>query len=574
MIGSARSFNLADLYEMVADTCPDRTALVVDPPRGVSGGTRRLTYAELDHRANRVAHALEAADVRPADHVAVHAHNRAEWLECMLGCFKARAAVVNINYRYVGDELVHVLADSDAVALIGERGLVHPIQKMRDRLPRLRHVLALADDSTGESCEFSSYEDVLAEVSAERDFGPRSAHDPYLLYTGGTTGLPKGVLWRHEDIFFAGMGGGAGTTGEPIAQPEQIVDGVAATPLRYQVHAPLMHGGAQWASWQALTTGNTVVLWTGQRFDAHGALALADREHSQMLMVVGNSMAGPLAEALAERPGTYDLTSVIALGSGGAPLSQRVRALLHTHLPHLHIRDHLGVSETGAVGQAITATDSTAATRFNAGPEFAVLDEDLRPVTAESGAVGILARRGHIPLGYYNDPDRTRQTFVTDAAGVRWALQGDYATVDSDGAVTFLGRGSQVINTGGEKVYTEEVEAVLRAHPAVEDAIVLGLDDERLGSSIAAVVATRTGTSAPALSDHCRSRMAGYKIPRTIALTGSLPRTAVGKPDYPAAAELARQAHFTAGRRDPPRNSEAGRGDDPPGSSAEPKDAR
>lgn len=536
MTGPDRSFNLADLYELVADTCPDRTALITQDR---DGQTHRLTYSELDRRGNRVAHALQAGGVSPGEHVAVLAHNRAEWLECMLGCIKSRAAAVNVNYRYLTEELTHVIAGSDAVALVAEQALLETALAARDRLPRLRQVLVLSDDTPGRPTRGTPYEQALAAASAERDVQPRSADDPYLLYTGGTTGLPKGVLWRQEDIFFAAMGGAAGATGEPITRPEEITGRVAAEPLRYQVHAPLMHGGAQWATWQALTTGNTVVLWTRHRFDAAAALRLAERERSQILMIVGNAMAGPLAEEIAAHPDSYDLSSVLALGSGGAALSQRVRERFGSHLPGAQIRDHLGVSETGALGQAVTGTARGTATRFRPGPEFAVLDENLLPIPAGSGQTGMLARRGHIPLAYYNDAERTATTFVTDGGGVRWALQGDYATVEDDGAITFLGRGSQVVDTGGEKVYTEEVEAALRAHPAVDDATVVGVPDDRLGSRVTAAVVICSPTTSSALSEHCRARLAAYKIPRTIVFVDALPRTEAGKPDYPAVVELA-----------------------------------
>ena len=537
MNGDERSFHLADLYEAVADACPDRTALVSDPAKA-DADPNRLTFAELDGRANRVAHALRAAGVRTGDHVAVLAHNRAEWLETALGCFKIRAAVINVNYRYVADELVHVLADSDAVALVGERELLAPLLRERDRLPQLRDVFVLEDGSTDEVAGAVGYEQALAAVSDSRHFEARSSDDHYLLYTGGTTGPPKGVVWRQEDIFFAAMGGGADAEGEPISRPDEIASRVPDEPVRCQVHAPLMHGGGQWVALRALTTGNTVVVRSGRRFDARAVLELAARERSHLLMIVGNGMAGPLTEALAAEPSAHDLSSLVALGSGGAPLSEGARTNLQRHLPELDIRDHLGVSETGAVGPASAEPDADGKTRFLPGGEFAVLDENFRPVPADSHQVGVLARRGHIPLAYYNDPERTAKTFVTDADGVRWALQGDHATWDADGTITFLGRSSQVINTGGEKVHAEEVETALRSHPEVDDAAVAGIADERYGERVAAVVTGSARTSSVELIDHCRPRLASYKIPRTIVFADELPRTAVGKPDHIAAATL------------------------------------
>ncbi|MFI6518678.1 AMP-binding protein [Spirillospora sp. NPDC050679] len=497
-----RTFNLADLFETVADACPDRPALVA-----AGGPAARLTYAELDARANRAAHHLAANGVGPGDHVGVLAHNRAEWLETMIACFKLRAAPVNVNYRYVADELAHLLGDAGCVALVAEQDLLANVR--RDALPELRHVLTIDGD----------YEEALAASSPARDFAPRSSDDPYLLYTGGTTGLPKGVLWRCEDIFVAAMGGG-NFGGAPITDPEELAACAGRDPMRAQVHAPLMHGGGQWITWITLTTGGTVVLWTGRRFDAAAALRLAERERTQILMLVGNGMARPVADELAT--GAYPDLEVFAFGSGGAPLSPDVKESLLKAVPNAYVSDNLGGSETGAMGAA------EADGRFRLGAEFAVLGPDLARVSP--GQEGIVARTGHIPSAYWNDPDKSAATFVTAPDGTRWALQGDHARLEEDGTVTLLGRGSLVINTGGEKVFAEEVETVLRKHPSVGDAIVVGVPDERLGSRVAAVVTPRADERE--LVAHCRGHLAGYKIPRTFRFAPELRRTPVGKPDY------------------------------------------
>ncbi|MBW8483988.1 AMP-binding protein [Actinomadura parmotrematis] len=502
------SFNLADLFEVVADAVPDRLALVAD-----GGPAARLTYAGLDARANRVAHHLAAAGIGPGDHVAILARNRAEWVESMIGCYKLRAAPVNVNHRYVAGELTHLLADSASVALIAEKDLLPGVE--HDRLPALRHVLAIDGD----------YEDALAAASPGRGFAPRSSDDPYLLYTGGTTGLPKGVLWRCEDIFVAAMGGG-NFGGPPVADPAELAACRDRDGLRTQVHAPLMHGGGQWITWITLTTGGTVVLWTGARFDAAAALDLAVRERSQILMLVGNGMAAPIADVLdAAGPGGIPGLAVFAFGSGGAPLSDAVKARLLAAVPNAYVSDNLGGSETGAMGA------SEGGGRFRLGPEFAVLGPDLRPVAP--GEEGVVARTGHIPSAYWNDPDKTAATFVTGPDGRRWALQGDHARAEPDGSTTLLGRGSLVINTGGEKVFAEEVETALRAHPGVADAVVVGTPDERLGHRVTAVVALQPGGPSPdALTAHARTRLAGYKVPRAYVVVPEIRRTPVGKPDY------------------------------------------
>lgn len=503
------AFNLADLFETVADACPDRPALVA--------GDVRLTYRQLDERATRVANHLLDAGVRPGQHVGVLGYNRAEWLETMIGCFKARVAPVNVNYRYIKDELSHLLGDSECVALVAEADLLENVN--RADLPLLRHVVAIG----GPTPQAEEYEDALASASPSRAkvlerTGERSGDDPYLLYTGGTTGLPKGVLWRSEDIFFSAMGGG-NHGGTPIADPSELSVAAEREGLRAQVHAPLMHGGGQWITWITLTTGGTVILYTGRRFDAAESLELASRERTQILMLVGNGMGHPVAEEMSAR--RYDL-EVFAFGSGGAPLSDDVRAKLLAVVPNAYVSDNLGGSETGAMGPSLGGG------RFQLHPQLAVLSDDLLPVAP--GETGTLARTGNIPVGYWKDEKKTAATFRTGPDGRRWALQGDYARLNEDGTVTLLGRGSLVINTGGEKVFTEEVEAALRTCPGVMDAIVVALPDERLGSKVAAVVA---GTAAEEdLTAHCRTILAGYKIPRVLAVVRELQLTAVGKPDY------------------------------------------
>lgn len=503
------AFNLADLFEIVADACPDRLALVA--------GDTRLTYRQLDERATRVAHHLLDAGVRPGQHVGILSYNRAEWLETMIGCFKARVAPVNVNYRYVKDELTHLLGDSECVALVAEADLLQNVN--RGDLPLLRHVVVL----DGPAPDAQDYEKALAEASPSRAdmlslTGERSGDDPYILYTGGTTGLPKGVLWRSEDIFFSAMGGG-NIGGPPISDPSALAAAADRDGMRTQVHAPLMHGGGQWVTWINLTTGGTVILYTERRFDAAKALEIAARERTQILMLVGNGMGHPVAEELAARE--YDL-EIFAFGSGGAPLSDDVRAKLTEAIPHAFISDNLGGSETGQIGPSLGAG------RFQLNAQMAVLSDDLLPVAP--GETGTVARTGNIPLGYWKDEKKTAETFKTGPDGRRWALQGDYARLDEDGVVTLLGRGSLVVNTGGEKVFTEEVEAALRTCPGITDAIVVGLPDPRLGSKVAAVVA---GTATEeGVKEHCRSLLAGYKIPRALAVVDELQLTAVGKPDY------------------------------------------
>jgi 3-oxocholest-4-en-26-oate---CoA ligase len=526
-------FNLADLYEIVADAVPDRLALVA--------GNRRLTYAQLDERANRFAHHLLEDGVEPGDKVAIYSWDRAEWVEAMLGTYKARAVPINVNYRYVADEARYILHNSDAVVVVHERAFSPLLATIRADLPKLRHAVVL-EDGTDAASDATPYEDALAAASPARDFGPRSSDDLYLLYTGGTTGVPKGVMWRSEDIFFAALGGG-GFGQPPITKPEELADRIPAEEARAipMVNAPMMHGGGQWMAFITFFGGGTVVLNCDRHFDSDRIWRTVEREHCNSVMVVGDAMGRPLAEALAAPGARYDTSSVIIVGSGGAILSPPVKEQLRAQLPKAMVIDSFGASETGASGTVFDTDGPAAGPRFTMGEFMTVLDEELRPVGPGSGVVGRLARRGHIPLGYYKDDEKTAATFVTAADGARWVVPGDLAVVETDGTITLLGRGSVCINSGGEKVYPEEVEAALKSHPDVFDAVVVGVPDDRYVERVAAIVQPRPGAapSLEGLQSHARDKLAGYKLPRQLLLAETIPRTPVGKPDYRAAKKLA-----------------------------------
>ncbi len=518
-------FNLADLFEIVADAVPDRVALVA--------GDRKLTFRELDERANRFANYLDDVGVRPGQHVGIYSVNRAEWVEAFFGCFKARAVPININYRYVADELRYVFDNADLVALVYEAQYGPLVASVVPGLPLLAHLVVL-DDASGtvtDDLAAVAYEDALASASPARAVGPRSPDDLYILYTGGTTGMPKGVMWRAEDIFFAALGGG-NYGGPGISEPEQIAANVAATPGSTLALAPLMHGNAQWTSTIGLFGGNTVVLSTDRRFDADAVWDLVEREGVLVISLVGDAMARPLVDALARRAA---VPTVFAIVSGGAILSPSIKAEINEKLPNVIVMDSFGASETGANG-SVDVTDK--GPRFRMNEWTTVITDAGKP--APAGEVGLLARRGHVPVGYYKDEEKTAATFV-EFDGVRWAIPGDRAVIEDDGTITVLGRGSQCINTGGEKVFPEEVEAVLKSHPSVFDAIVVGVPDDRFGEAVAAVVAPRAGKT-PTLDDlntHARSALAGYKLPKHLVLVDEVARTPAGKPNYRWAKELA-----------------------------------
>lgn len=519
--------NLADLFEAAVDAFPDREYLVADG--------RRRSYAEMEARANRLAHHLAAQGIGPGDHVGIYAYNSVEWVETAWAVFKLRAVWININYRYVEDELRYLFTNADLDALVFQRGFGGHVAALLPDLPGLRH-LVVVEDGTDAAVPAGAapYEEALEGGSPERDFGPRSPDDRYILYTGGTTGLPKGVVWRHEDVFYALGGGTDPMANTRVQHPEEMAAKGRDGALTHLPIAPLMHGATQWAVMGQSFVGAKIVLVP--RFDPHEVWGLVERERVNSLMVTGDAMAKPLVEAL-DLPGTsYDLSSLVAVVSSAALFSAPVKDRFFERLPDILITDAVGSSEGGNNGLTVISKENTA---MRSGPtvhvlgETVVLDEQLQPVKPGSGVIGKIARSGDIPIGYYNDPVKTAEVFV-DVGGTRYVMPGDFATVEEDGSVTLLGRGSVVINSGGEKIFPEEVESAVRSHPDVMDAIVVGAPDERWGQTVAAIVQPRPGRSPglEAIQDHCRASIAGYKLPRRLHTVEEIVRSPSGKPDY------------------------------------------
>ncbi|MDT0327517.1 acyl-CoA synthetase [Nocardiopsis lambiniae] len=543
------ALSLSLLFDAVAEAVPERIALVA--------GARVVSYAGLRERADRLARHLVAAGIGRGEHVAILSFNRAEWVETFLGVLRAGAVPVNVNYRYVAGELRHVLADSHTVALVAEESLAATVAVVRSDLPRLRHTVLLSDgadpdDRAAVRAAFPDavdYEIALADAPVGTALPPTSGTDHYLLYTGGTTGYPKGVLWRQADIFRAAIE--RRSPGAPRARsPKDVAERARSCfPQRMLVLGPLMHAAGQWNALSMLLCGKRVVLSTDRSFQAERVVSLAHREGVHTLQVVGDAMARPLARHLLTEPDLCPELS--AVRSGGTPLTPPVRGLWRAWREDIALADSYGGSETGVCGSATTGdgeglaeplTGSPDGRSFTMGGSIAVLDERLRPLPPGSTVIGRIARTGRIPLGYYNDPIATARTFPTDDLGRRWALSGDFGTRARDGAIVLLGRGSVVINTAGEKVYPEEVEAALKAHPSVEDAIVVPAPDERLGQRVTALVSLAEGAEPDetGLLVFCRVRLAGFKVPRTVHFVDRVRRTAVGKQDYRWASSVVR----------------------------------
>ncbi len=531
-------FNLADLFENAVDHFPEREYLVAE-------GKRR-TYAQMEERANRLAHHLQAQGVGPGDHVGIYAYNSVEWVETLWAVFKVRAVWVNINYRYVEDELAYLFDNADLKALVYQREFAPRVRGVLARLPLLTHSLVVEDGSGADLAGLDSvdYEAAVASGAPERDFGPRSASDRYILYTGGTTGMPKGVVWRHEDVFFA-LGGGIDiVSGHKVTRPEEMVErALAGNPVTSMPIAPLMHGATQWGVMGGSFIGNKIVLVA--KFEAVRVWQLVAAEKINMIMITGDAMARPLLEALDDpEVAALDLSSWYSMSSTAALFSPSVKDHFHERFPNVFLSEAIGASETGSSGYTMVEKGNTA---MKGGPtvkpilDNVVLDENLEVVAAGSGVIGKVARKGNIPLEYYKDPVKTAETFVTAKDGTRYAIPGDFATVEGDGTVTLLGRGSVSINSGGEKIYPEEVEGAVKGHPAVYDCVVVGVTDETWGQRVAVVVQPRDGElpTLESIQEHCRTKIAGYKLPRQLHFVDAIVRSPSGKPDYRWAKEVA-----------------------------------
>jgi len=516
------ALNFADLFEHAADVFGERIAVV--------SGERQVTYRELDERTNRLAHHLAGMGVGAGDHIGLYAHNSIEAAETLIASCKLRAVAININYRYTENELQYMFADADLVALVCDRQFALRAAAASRAIPGLRGIVVIDDGGEADLGGGTAYGAALAGASQARDFPPRSSDDVYIIYTGGTTGYPKGVMWRHEDIWRTLAGGIDFLTGVPLADEwEQSRKGLESAGLVRLTAAPLIHGAAQVAMLAALFAGDTVIL--PPHFDPHEVWRAVERHKVNLIFIVGDAMGRPLIEAYRARE--YDASSMLAISSSGALFSAVVKDAFAAALPGVVITDAIGSTETGfaGIGLVTAGAEQQGGPTVKPGPEVIVLDDEGRP--AAPGQVGRLARGGHVPLGYYKDPAKTAE-MLADVDGQRYAVPGDLARIEADGSVTLLGRGNTCVNSGGEKVFPEEVEGALKSHPDVFDALVIGVADERLGQRVAALVQPREGRvpDLAAIEDHVRGQIAGYKAPRSIWLVDAISRGPAGKPDY------------------------------------------
>jgi acyl-CoA synthetase (AMP-forming)/AMP-acid ligase II len=525
------ALNIADLAEHAVDAVPDRVALIC--------GDEQLTYAQLEENANRLAHYLLDQGVQKDDKVGLYCRNRNEIVIAMLGIVKAGAILVNVNYRYVEGELRYLFENSDMVALVHERQYSDRVANVLPDTAGVKTVLVVEDGSGDDYQRYGGVEfyAAIAQGSPERDFGERSGDDIYLLYTGGTTGFPKGVMWRHEDIYRVLFGGTDFATGEFVKDEHDLAKAAAANPpmIRYPI-PPMIHGATQSATWMSIFSGQTTVL--APEFNADEVWRRIHDHKVNLLFFTGDAMARPLLDALLAHQhagNEYDLSSLFLLASTAALFSPSIKEQLLELLPNRVITDSIGSSETGFGGTSIVAKDAphSGGPRVTIDHRTVVIDDDGNEVKPGSGVRGLIAKKGNIPVGYYKDEKKTAETFKT-INGVRYAIPGDYAQVEEDGTVTMLGRGSVSINSGGEKIYPEEVEAALKGHPDVFDALVVGVPDARYGQHVAAVVQARPGArpTLSGLDSFVRAEIAGYKVPRSLWLVDEVKRSPAGKPDY------------------------------------------
>ena len=523
-------WNFADVWEAVAETQPDAPAL--------AHGDNRVTWGEFDARSSGVAEWLLSLGVERQDKVAHYLYNCNEFLESMFAIFRAGLAPVNTNYRYADEELLYLWDNADAAAVVFHGTFANRVDTLRHKLPKVKGWLWV-DDGDGLCPDWATpYEEAAARGKpGQRTAGRwgRDGDDLYMLYTGGTTGMPKGVMWRQDDIF----GSLNESNGSPFP-PEPDLDAVRTMRaqqgpgLKTIPACPLMHGTGAFTSFSILSGGGCVVTLTNRNFDPEELLATIDREKINAIAIVGDAFAKPILRALDAGPGKYDLSSLMLIVSSGVMWSHETKQGLLRHHPGMLLSDAFSSSEALGMGSSVSGGGNAAETaKFVLGQNAIVITDDDRLVEPGSGEIGMVGVKGRTPLGYYKDPEKSAKTFRT-IDGVRYSIPGDYATVEPDGSLKLLGRGSVCINTGGEKVYPEEVEEVLKTHPTIRDAVAVGVPDEKWGEAITAVVELHPEAAfdEAGVIAHVKGRLAAYKAPKRVLVVDTIGRAPNGKVDY------------------------------------------
>jgi 3-oxocholest-4-en-26-oate---CoA ligase len=530
-------WNYGDILDAVADAVrPDAPAFV--------HGERRIVWADATLRMNRLARALIARGAKPGDKVAFYLRNGTDYSEALGACYRARLVHVNVNYRYRAEEVRYILDNSDAVTLIYGAEFRETVAQIRERLPNIKTFIEVSD---GDIAGFAEDYAALAEDGdGSRLDIKRSPDDMLFIYTGGTTGMPKGVMWRQGDLCMLWHNRLERTVGmrpQTIAGFAAAIHAVGQGPVSLPA-CPLMHGTGFISASTAMLSGGTVVTVDNVSFDPHAIWGAVERNKVQGVSIVGDPFAKPLLRALDEEPGRYDLSSMMTMTSSGAMWSVEVKRGLLKHIPQLSMADSFASTEAMGMGASVMTKDGEAQTAaFQLLENAIVIDENDKPIPAGSGKAGMVALSGPLPAGYFKDAEKTARTFRT-IGNVRYSIPGDWARVDENGAITLLGRGNNCINTAGEKVFPEEVEEALKTHPSIEDALVLGVPDEKWGHAITGVVKLANGAEFDevGLREHVRSQLAGYKTPKRILIAEVNLRAPNGKADYKSAQDFARKA--------------------------------
>jgi 3-oxocholest-4-en-26-oate---CoA ligase len=521
-------WNFADIWEVCARQVPDAPAQVQ--------GDRTVTWAEFDRRADGVAAALLAAGATHQDKVAQYLYNCPEYMESQFACFKVGLAPVNTNYRYIDDELVYLWSNADAVAVVFHGAFTERIEGLRDRVPTVRTWLWVDDGSGPCPAWATAYEDAATATTDGPVSGPwgRDGDDLVLMYTGGTTGMPKGVMWRQDSLIKAVSSSQNARLLEVEADYDALAGDIAAPGISLIPACPEMHGTGQFTAQLALCGGGSNVLLPSRHFDVAELLDTIETKKVQAVTIVGDAFAKPILAALDAEPNRWDLSSLFMITSSGVMWSQETKAGLLRHNPTMMLIDAFSSSEAIGLGQSVsTAEGSSGTAKFMLGANSRVITDDGADVEPGSGQIGRVAVRGYTPIGYYKDEAKTAATFVRIGDDT-YSIPGDYAMVEADGSLTLLGRGSVVINTAGEKVFPEEVEEVCKLHPAVADAVAVGIPDDKFGEAVTAVVELQADASLDPddLVAHVKQRLAAYKAPRNVVVIDTIGRAANGKVDY------------------------------------------